>query len=190
MSVNVSKKHKKKMGARLQKETHLGHIGGGVYKVLTFSGTVNTKHVRFHETHIPGAKWINEDIDSDPNVQDVAQNFIIVDSSDDEGSIATIEKRNTEATVNNIPADQTESGSAETDNHISLTHYPEKPSTFDGNRYESNEEDIEGRTPVSSQTTPGHRYNLKSIAKASIAVPDVTSTSDEPPVSHSIPSKE
>ncbi|PXF40112.1 hypothetical protein BWQ96_10173 [Gracilariopsis chorda] len=146
------------MESRVVPAVHLGHLDGGMYLILTSSGLVHSKHIRFFETTFPGVREIRENELRDDMR---SQGLVTLDASDDETMSSTSE---------DLPEPDVASdgSSGEFDDALSSgTHYPEIPSTFDGTRYPDASENVP--TPAGADQTPNHRYNLRS--RATVAMP-------------------
>lgn len=201
-------------GSRVRNGLLLRHEGGGIYRILTDSGTVRTKHVRFEETSFPGMSGIGPVSTSD---------------CDTEESIGSIDLSDNDI-LDDVPHVVEESQKGEdSDDHIeaynsALTYVPPVPSTYGasppepdtGNLSAEDPEDEVGHeemTQVESALSPLHddegpdvddsitagvesraqQYNLRparDVHYSAVALPDAITTNDDPSLKVALSSPE
>lgn len=99
---------------RLEQGINLGHTDGGIYKILTTTGIVRTKHVRMFETVFPGT------LQTEPDTQDVE------DGSESEINI----QESSSESDSQTESDNESGGEQPPDRDELLTYTPAKPSSF------------------------------------------------------------
>ena len=188
----VQKKLEKFEG-RLREGICLGNLDGGIYKVLTSTGIVKTKHVRFFESTFHGKSLLDKQ-NSTATTLDGHSNTVLeiddyISDSQENNAVFFNIGEHTDVTMlggeENVPANIDEAGHTDTPNLAiteeqfeQLTHYPAKPSSFRDSDSDDDEDSDNARGDPS--WTPS----------ANAALPHDITTCDEPTLAVAMKSPE
>lgn len=174
--------------SRLREGVCLGHTAGGIYKVLTDSGIVRTKHVREFEDEFPSTARLNFDTRSD------TEKSVNTDSDVMETSIAVSSSSSSDN--NSGTGDDTSDEDINADSDVNqleqLTYTPLQPSVY-GEEADQSEEESDGEDESDGdlqQPRPQGLRNIPRVDYSAAALPKWISTSDEPTLSAVLKSPE
>ena len=172
-----------KFESRLVEGINLGHVSGGLYKIVTSSKIFVTKHCKFLEHEFPGSCLVNGESRGDISGDGYESSVGIEDtgstssssgylSLDDDG-VASNDSDSVSDEHENGPDDEEQNDIPGETNLDTVTHIPGIPSKFGTDE---------------SCAPPDHGYNLRSRANA--AIPTSISTDDEPTLKEALASSE
>lgn len=157
-----------KFSSRLIEGVNLGHVGGGLYRVLTENGVITSKHVKMIENQFPGSSLLNKASGTDSLVTENETLECETDSDDD----FYVSPETEEPLAVDLDM---------------LTHIPFESSKHgeeQGDVGPVDEDEIQPELP----SAPNHGYSLRS--RSNVALPTAVSTSDDPSISEAMSSPE
>ena len=185
--------NKKRLGKFESRAIHginLGHVKGGIYKILCGNGVHVTKHVQFNELEFPGLSLLNTDnsLVPDGSDSDVEQEFYIPSYTEDSSSENTTDTNENDASdddeiiepesIHNARSHDTDDGS-----HSDLSNQCEDNTVTITDLFPSNEDDAQ---LSGEETNEFDTYNMR----AATALPQMITTCDEPTVQEALSSPE
>ena len=158
--------------SRLVEGIHLGHVSGGLYRIMTSSKIFVAKHCKFLEHKFPGSYLLGVESTGVASGDGFESSVVIEDSGssssssrylcrDDDG-VASSDSDSMSDEHGNRHDDEDQNGILGETNLDTVTHIPARPSKL---------------ATDESCASPGHGYNLRSRANA--AIPTSISTEDE-----------